>query len=131
MQPERWWRSKKAGKIAARMVTLEIGTSEMRFMNMLWRVLRLEGATRQDWIATIDEDGNPAWLSGSGLRIMWDLMKLRGDLGKDLLSPEDLPENLREQVSLWSRADAGSRHGQIGQVWELVVDVCDEIMSRG
>ena len=103
----------------------------MRLMDMVWRLLRLEGAKRRDWIETTDEDGNPARLSGSGLHVMWELMKLRRDLGIDELSPEDLPEDLREQVSLWSRADVSLRHGRIGQVWELVVDECIEIMNRG
>jgi 23S rRNA A2030 N6-methylase RlmJ len=66
-------------------------------------------------------------LKDSGLHTLYDLLRVQDRLGKGELRPEDLPERLRERVSLWSRAEVGPGDGQLGL---LVKTTCLELMGR-
>lgn len=80
-----------------------------RYQATAMRLEKLEAEAVRGKIATTDENGRRAWVEGSGLRVAFDIMKLQTELHKDDLAPSDLPDELREKVSLWSRADATSQ----------------------
>jgi len=96
----------------------------MRFEDMERRVGKLEAVAIAGKIATTDDEGRPAWVEGSGLRVAFNIMWLQDDLGRDELKPDDLPDDLRREVSLWSRAAAES------QAERMTKQLCEGIMGR-
>jgi hypothetical protein len=55
-------------------------------------------------------------------------LKIQHDSGEENLSPDAFPPSLREDASLWSRAEAEGH----GQAAAMVKDLCIQIMmARG
>jgi hypothetical protein len=97
----------------------------MRFNGMRGRIEKLEAKAHRGLTPTTDSTGNRAWLSGSGLQTAFGVLKFQHDSGKGDLCKDDLPSALRENVSLWSRAET---EGQ-GQAAAMVKEMCIQIMG--
>ena len=98
-----------------------------RFASLRSRLEDLEERAHRGMTPTTDETGRRAWVKDSGLHTLYDLLRVQDRLGKGELRPEDLPERLRERVSLWSRAEVGPGDGQLRL---LVKGTCLELMGR-
>lgn len=86
----------------------------MRYQTEDGRLRRLEAALSEGTITTTDEAGEVVRLPGADLNLGFTLLWLADDLGvKDayLLRPDDLPDDLRREVGLWSRAEVREDHG--------------------
>jgi hypothetical protein len=103
----------------------------MRYRTEDDRLRRLEAALAEGTITTTDEAGEVVRLTGSGLQVGFDLLFLADDMGLEdayLLRPDDLPDDLRREAGLWSRAETEGH----GQAAEVVKDLCIQIlMARG
>lgn len=86
----------------------------MRYRTEDDRLRRLEAALSEETIATTGENGEVARVTGSGLQVGFDLLFLADDMGLEdayLLRPDDLPDDLRREAALWSRAEVREEHG--------------------
>jgi len=99
----------------------------MRFDGMGRRVGKLEAVVYGGRIATTDGTGRRVWVTGCGLHTAFQILKIQHELGKESLCPDNLPTPLREEASLWSRAET---EGQ-GQAAAMVKKMCIQIMRRG
>jgi hypothetical protein len=74
----------------------------------------LEAEVHQGWVPSSTPDGERAWIKGrgSGIRFLRELTLWMRDHAQD-----ELPDDLREQVDLWSRAEVdGSGFGEIARM---------------
>ena len=102
----------------------------MRYRNEDDRLRRLEAALAEGTITTTDEAGEVVRLTGSGLQLGFELLRIADDAGKTAfdLRPSDLPDDLRREADLWSRAETEGH----GQAAAMVKDLCIQIMmARG
>ena len=94
----------------------------MRYRTEDDRLRRLEAALSEETITTTDENGEVARLTGSGLQLGFELLRIADDAGKTAfdLRPDDLPDDLRREAGRWSRAEVCEVHGTaIAAVQEL------------
>ena len=85
-----------------------------RFRTEDSRLRRLEAALAEGTISSTDEAGEVARLAGSGLQLGFELLRIADDMGLEdayLLRPDDLPDDLRREAGLWSRAEVRGEHG--------------------
>jgi len=103
----------------------------MRYRTEDDRLRRLEAALAEGTITTTDENGEVVRLTSSGLQLGFELLRIADDMGLEdayLLRPDDLPDDLRREAGLWSRAETEGH----GQAAEVVKDLCIQIMvARG
>ena len=81
------------------------------------RACEIEAKVHAGWIPSTTKTGEPAWIRGrgSGLQFLRELTEWMRD--NEYPAPGDLPEDLREQVDLWSRAEVdGSDFGEIARM---------------
>ncbi|MDI9399499.1 MAG: hypothetical protein QM433_08130 [Euryarchaeota archaeon] len=85
----------------------------MRYRTEDGRLRRLEAALSEGTITTTDEAGDPVRLTGSGLQLGFALLDLADEAGKTAfdLRGDDLPDDLRREAGLWSRAEVREDHG--------------------
>ena len=85
----------------------------MRYRTEDDRLRRLEAALSEETITTTDENGEVARVTGSGLQLGFELLRIADDAGKTAfdLRPDDLPDDLRREAALWSRAEVREEHG--------------------
>lgn len=99
----------------------------MRYRTEDDRLRRLEAALAEGTISTTDEAGEVVRLTGPGLQVGFDLLFLADDMGLEdayLLRPDDLPDDLRREVGLWSRAEVREEHGTAAiAVQELCISI--------
>ena len=95
-----------------------------RFESLRSRLEDLEESAHRGLIPTTDGAWRRSWLEGSGLRTAFQILKIQHDSGEENLSPNALPPALREEVSLWSRAETEGH----GQAAEMVKGLCIQIM---
>ena len=98
-----------------------------RFRTEDSRLRRLEAALSEGTISSTDENGEVVRLTGSGLQVGFDLLFLADDMGLEdayLLRPDDLPDDLRREAALWSRAEVREEHGTAAKaVQELCISI--------
>ena len=84
-----------------------------RFRTEDSRLRRLEAALSEGTITTTDEDGEPVKLTGSGLQLGFELLRIADEAGKTAfdLRPSDLPDDVAREAGLWSRAEVREEHG--------------------
>ena len=78
------------------------------------RACEIEARVHVGWVPSTTKTGERAWIRRrcSGLGFLRELTKWMRD--NEYPAPDDLPEDLREQVDLWSRAEVdGSDFGEI------------------
>ena len=93
----------------------------MRYRTEDDRLRRLEAALSEETIPTTDETGRRAWLEGGGLSLAFRLLEIQDEEGV-------IPDDLRREAGLWSRAETEGH----GQAAEVVKDLCIQIMmARG
>ena len=93
-----WWAISKIDKLASRIGDLEV-------------------KVHAGWVPSITKTGERAWIRGrgSGLQFLRELTKWMRD--NEYPAPDTLPEDLREQVDLWSRAEVdGSNFGELARM---------------
>ena len=99
-----------------------------RFESLRSRLEDLEGSAHRGLVPTTDGAGRRLWLEGSGLRTAFQILKIQHDSGEENLFPDALPPDLREEVSLWSRAETEGH----GQAAAMAKGLCIQIMmARG
>ncbi|MDD3566582.1 MAG: hypothetical protein PHN90_13050 [Methanothrix sp.] len=101
----------------------------MRYRTEDDRLRRLEAALSEGSIFTTDEDGDPVRLTSSGLQLGFELLFLADDKGlkaATLLRPDVLPDALRREVGLWSRAEVREEHGTAAK---SVREICKAIIG--
>ncbi|MDD3566602.1 MAG: hypothetical protein PHN90_13150 [Methanothrix sp.] len=76
----------------------------MRYRTEDDRLRRLEAALSEGTITTTDGAGRRAWLEGSGLSLAFRLMTIQDEGGV-------IPDDLRREAGLWSRAEVREEHG--------------------
>jgi hypothetical protein len=102
----------------------------MRYRTEDDRLRRLEAALSEETITTTDENGEVARLTGSGLQVGFDLLFLADDMGLEdayLLRPSDLPDDMRREAALWTRAELREEHGTAAKA---VQELCISIMQN-
>jgi hypothetical protein len=100
----------------------------MRFEGMSGRVEKLEAVVYGGRIATTDGTGRRVWVTGSGLRTAFQILKIQHDSGEENLSPDALPPALREEAFLWSRAEAEGHDQAAAMAKGLCIQI---MMARG
>ena len=99
----------------------------MRFRTEDSRLRRLEAALAEGTITTTDEAGEVVRLTGSGLQVGFELLRIADDMGLEdayLLRPDDLPDDLRREAGRWSRAEVREEHGTAAKaVQELCISI--------
>jgi len=101
-----------------------------RFRTEDSRLRRLEAALAEGTISSTDEAGEVARLAGSGLQLGFELLRIADDMGLEdayLLRPDDLPDDLRREAGLWSRAEVRGEHGTAAKA---VQELCISIMQN-
>ena len=86
----------------------------MRYRNEDDRLRRLEAALAEGTITTTDEAGEVVRLTGSGLQVGFELLRIADDMGLEdayLLRPSDLPDDVAREAALWARAEVREEHG--------------------
>jgi hypothetical protein len=86
----------------------------MRYKTENDRLRRLETALAEGTISATDEDGEVVRLPGADLHLGFELLRIADEKGLEdayLLRPDDLPDDLRRAVGLWSRAEVREEHG--------------------
>ena len=86
----------------------------MRYKTENDRLRRLETALAEGTISTTDEDGEVVRLPGADLHLGFELLRIADEKGLEdayLLRPDDLPDDLRREAGLWSRAEVREEHG--------------------
>lgn len=76
----------------------------MRLDALKKRLTEIETSTHSGKIKSTDDEGKEAWIKGSGLKFLREIMRLERNLGRDARL-EDLPEDLQREARLWSRAE--------------------------
>ena len=102
----------------------------MRYKTEDDRLRRLEAALLEETISTIGENGEVARLTGSGLQLGFELLRIADDMGlKDAfhLRPSDLPDDLRREAGRWSRAEVRGEHGTVAKA---VQELCRAITQN-
>ena len=102
----------------------------MRYRTEDDRLRRLEAALSEETIVTTAENGEVARLTGSGLQLGFELLRIADDMGLEdayLLRPDDLPDDLRREAGLWSRAEAREEHGTVAKA---VQELCRAITQN-
>lgn len=88
----------------------------MKIESLQKQIAAIESRMGSGKIATTDNAGRRAWITGSGIHFYYEVMKLGRDEGHPLTFAE-LPEHLRDLVTLWSRAEIDrGEHGALS-VW--------------
>ena len=99
----------------------------MRYRNEDDRLRRLEAALAEGTITTTDEAGEVVRLTGSGLQVGFELLRIADDMGLEdayLLRPSDLPDDVAREAALWSRAEVREEHGTAARaVQELCISI--------
>jgi hypothetical protein len=88
----------------------------MKLDSLLRRIDELEVTENAGAIPTTDNAGNKTWIRdrGCGIKFMREILAASHDSGYPTLA--ELPEDLQEQVDLWSRAEVdGSDFGAIAR----------------
>jgi len=101
-----------------------------RFRTEDSRLRRLEAALAEGTISSTDEAGEVARLAGSGLQLGFELLRIADDMGLEdayLLRPDDLPDDLRREAGLWSRAEVRGEHGTAAKA---VQELCRAITQN-
>ena len=104
----------------------------MKELSAMTRQLKdLASQVHANQIPSTDEDGDPVWIDGSGLRVAFEIMKIGRDsrvAGRET-TLADFPPDLLKQIGMWSRAELqDDRDGQIGKITK---ELCLQILSRG
>lgn len=97
-----------------------------RFRTEDSRLRRLEAALAEGTISSTDENGEVARLTGSGLQLGFELLRIADDAGKTAfdLRPSDLPDDVAREAALWSRAEVREEHGTAAKaVQELCISI--------
>ena len=99
----------------------------MRYRTEDDRLRRLEAALSEETITTIGENGEVARLTGSGLQLGFELLRIADDKGLEdafHLRPSDLPDDVAREAALWSRAEVREEHGTAAKaVQELCISI--------
>jgi len=102
----------------------------MRYRNEDDRLRRLEAALAEGTITTTDEAGEVVRLTGSGLQVGFELLRIADDMGLEdayLLRPSDLPDDVAREAALWSRAEVREEHGTAAKA---VQELCRAITQN-
>ena len=102
----------------------------MRFRTEDSRLRRLEAALSEGTISSTGENGEVVRLTGSGLQLGFELLRIADDMGLEdayLLRPDDLPDDLRREAGLWSRAEVRGEHGTAAKA---VQELCRAITQK-
>ena len=105
------------------------GDGRMRFRTEDSRLRRLEAALSEGTISSTGENGEVVRLTGSGLQLGFELLRIADDAGKTAfdLRPDDLPDDLRREADLWSRAEVRGEHGTAAKA---VQELCRAITQK-
>jgi len=101
-----------------------------RFRTEDSRLRRLEAALSEGTIVTTAENGEVARVTGSGLQLGFELLRVADDKGLEdayLLRPDDLPDDVAREAALWSRAEVCEEHGTAAKA---VQELCISIMQN-
>ena len=102
----------------------------MRYRTEDDRLRRLEAALSEETIVTTAENGEVARLTGSGLQLGFELLRIADDKGLEdafHLRPSDLPDDLRREAGLWGRAEVREEHGTAAKA---VQELCRAITQN-
>jgi len=101
----------------------------MRYRNEDDRLRRLEAALSEGTVSTTDEAGEVVRLTGSGLQVGFELLRIADDAGKTAfdLRPSDLPDDVAREAALWSRAEVREEHGTAAKA---VQELCRAITQN-
>ena len=102
----------------------------MRYRNEDDRLRRLEAALAEGTITTTDEAGEVVRLTGSGLQVGFELLRIADDMGLEdayLLRPSDLPDDVAREAALWARAEVREEHGTAAKA---VQELCRAITQN-
>ena len=101
-----------------------------RFRTEDSRLRRLEAALSEGTVSTTDEAGEVVRLTGSGLQVGFELLRIADDMGLEdayLLRPSDLPDDVAREAALWARAEVREEHGTAAKA---VQELCRAITQN-
>jgi hypothetical protein len=99
----------------------------MKFASIERQLKDLEHEAHATQTPSIDDDGRPAWIDGSGLHVAFEIMHIERSLGRET-TIEDFPPDLLTQVRLWSQAKLSESDGQAAKITK---ELCQKILAEG